>query len=47
MEESEFFYNAELEILNPLQCKAENMKISFQPDMRATKVTIDFEEAEG
>ena len=46
MEESQFFYSAELEILNPLRCKAETMKITFQPEKHATKVTIDFEEAE-
>ena len=47
MEESPFFYSAELEILNPLRCKAANMKINFQLDMHATKVTIDFNEAAG
>ncbi|XP_044174005.1 uncharacterized protein LOC114974698 [Acropora millepora] len=46
MEESQFFYSAELAILDPLRCKAANMKINFQPDMHATKVTIDFDEAE-
>ena len=47
MEESQFLYSAELEILDPLRCKAATMKITFQPDMYATKVTIDFEDAEG
>ena len=46
MEESQFFYSAELEILDPLRCKAANMKINFQPDMHATEVTIDFDEVE-
>ena len=46
MEESQLFYSAELEILDPLRCKAANMKINFQPDMHATKVTIDFDEAQ-
>ena len=46
MEESPFFYSAELQILDPLRCKAANMKINFQPDMHATKVAIDFDEAE-
>ena len=44
MEESQLFYSAELEMLDPLPCKAANMKIDFQPDMHATKVTIDFDE---
>ena len=46
MEESQFFYSAELEILDPLRCKAVNMKINFQPDKHGTKVTIDFDEVE-
>ena len=46
MEESQFFYSAELEILDSLRCKAATRKITFQPNVHATKVTIDFDEAE-
>lgn len=47
MEESQFFfYRAELEFLDPLRCKAATINNTFQPEMHATQVTIDFEEAE-
>ncbi|XP_068748432.1 uncharacterized protein [Montipora capricornis] len=47
IEESQFSYSAELEILDPVRCKAATMNVSFQPDRRATRVVIDFEEDEG
>jgi len=42
VEESNFTYCAELEILDSVRCKAQTMKISFQPVRCATNVAIYF-----
>ncbi|XP_068748435.1 uncharacterized protein [Montipora capricornis] len=46
VEESQFFYSAQLGILDPVRFKTSTMKVSFEPDRQATKVSIDFEEHE-